>query len=243
MIMKFRLLVLLFSAFFILSLGNVTLASEKEKESKVTKFESRQLPNEVLYEKALKGELVNNEHTQVTVSEQKEEGTKTIKIHKVLSEEILPNGEKNTVNSSEYTILLAGYIESVKAPASTSVGLRIKMEYDAKQLGGFSTRKITRYVVTPLRFDSSFEMTYLEYRAITFGTGFTSTGATHTASENTGLKQVTDLTYSMPITGAPNFQKYSILSSDVISETSVLGKFEYRRGSGSILTHSFKLGW
>lgn len=241
--MKFRLFVLLFSAFFILSLGNVALASEKEKESKVTKFESLQLSNDVLYEKALKGELINNEHTHVTVTEQKEDGTKTIKIDKVLSKEVLPNGEESSVNLTESTILLAGVQEEVQAPASYSIGMRIRIDYDAKSLGGFSTRKITKYTLTPLQLDSTYDMTYYEHKAGTYGTGWTSSGTMHTASESTSLKQVTVIGYNSPNVNYPNFVKYTAISSDVVGGTAVMGKFNYRRGSGSIYTYSFNYGW
>jgi hypothetical protein len=243
MIMKFRLLVLLFSAFFILSLGNVTLASEKEKESKVTKFESRQLPNEVLYEKALKGELVNNEHTQVTVSEQKEEGTKTIKIHKVLSEEVLPNGEKNTVTSNEYTVLLAGYIVGVRTPPSGAVGLRIRMDYDEKVFSVYQTRKLTKYTITPLKLDSQFDITSFDYSVGTSGSGWTSTGAIHTANENTGRKYITTIVYNSGIIGYPNFQKYTAIGSDIIGGTTLEATVKYRRGTGTITSYHLTFGY
>ncbi|MGE7952718.1 hypothetical protein [Lysinibacillus xylanilyticus] len=106
--MKFRLLMFVFSAFFVLSVSKVALAYENEGSSTVIDYESSQLSNEELFQKALAGELVNNEHTQVyvtvtesdseqpqgllsTTEEDKVEITK-VEIHKVLSEEVFPNG-------------------------------------------------------------------------------------------------------------------------------------------------------
>lgn len=54
--MKFRLLMFVFSAFFVLSVNKVALANENEGSSTVIDYESSQLSNEELFQKALAGE-------------------------------------------------------------------------------------------------------------------------------------------------------------------------------------------
>lgn len=161
----------------------------------------------------------------------------------MLSEEVLPNGDVITEHTRETTILASGTLEETQAPPSYSAGIRIKMDYDSRQLGGFTTRKLTTLTLTLLQLDTAFDITYLEYRAGTFGTGWTSDGKMHVADETTGLKQVTTITYNSPIISQPNFVKYTPINSDVVAGTGVYGKFNYRRGNGTILTYNFNLGW
>ncbi|MGY3187040.1 hypothetical protein [Lysinibacillus sp. TE18511] len=257
--MKFRLLMFVFSAFFVLSVSKVALANENEGSSTVIDYESSQLSNEELFQKALAGELVNNEHTQVyvtvtesdseqpqgllsTTEEDKVEITK-VEIHKVLSEEAFPNGDVISKGESEVTLLAAGSLSEDKYPASSSVGVRIKLDYDGQSLGGFSTRKLTRYTVTPLRSDIAFSMTSLEYQAANFGTGWKADGTMYVASEYMPKQQITSIVYNSPMSHTTNFVKYTPINSDVIASSGVTGKFSYRRGSGSILTHQFDLSW
>lgn len=193
----------------------------------------------------MKGELVNNEHTKVTVTENKttEQITTTIDIEKVLSEEILPNGDVMTKNLREITILTAEAIEETKAPTSSSVGVKIRLDFDKQSLGGFNTRKLTKFTITPLRLDSSFSMTSLEYQARNFGTGWTSNGTMYVASESTALQTITTIVYNSPLAHTTNFVKYTPIGSDVIAGSGVVGKFSYRRGAGDILTYNFDYGW
>lgn len=226
--MKIRLITLFLSTFFILSLGNIALASEKTN-STVNNFETLQLSNDVLFKKALQGELINNKHTQVTVTENKREGSKTIDIEKILSEEVLPNGDLITKHTKESTLLIVGAIEHTRYPPSYSVGMRVRMDYDARKFEGLSTRKMTKYTLTPLQLDSQFQMTYYEHQGGNFGVGWMADGKHHSTVESTSLKKVTDINYNLPNSNTTNFVQYTPLDDVFWAVT--------------ILTYQFSSGW
>ena len=261
----FRLFTILLGAFFVLSLGSmVASAAEKEKIAtpnnekiaiaNTNSYEKLQLSNDILLQKALDGEIINNKHTKVTITDV-EEGIKEIVIDKVLSEEILTNGEINSKNSTEKTILIidpdlekgdvqaAGEYPDTQGPPGSTVGMKINLVYDAKSLGGFSTRKLTSYSLTPLQYDRQWQMTYFEYQAVNWGTGWNSSGTMIVNSESTKLVPVTTVSYNTQYKGTTGFTKYTAINSDVIASSAVTGEFNYRRGTGAISTFRFNHGW
>ncbi|WP_107951071.1 hypothetical protein [Lysinibacillus parviboronicapiens] len=258
-----KILVMLLSTIFILvigSLSNNALATEIAKKSFVKNFEMIQLSNDVILEKALKGELVNNEHTQVIVTDDIEQHVKKVLIDKILTEETLSNGDVITKNSSELSIFV---IDPEKAtneqtesaaitpldttdtqgPTGSTVAMKIILNYDSMNLGGYNTRKLTKYTVTPLQFDSQWHMTYFEHKAGNYGTGWKSDGTMYVATETTNLIPVTTIVYNSSNTVTTNFSKYTALNSDIIGGSKVLGEFKYRRGTGTISTYEFDFGW
>lgn len=254
---RIRLFTMLLGTFFVLSLGSIVAsASEKEKEAiaNTNNFEKVQLSNDVILQKALDGEIINNKHTKVTVTDV-EEGIKEIVIDKVLSEEILSNGEINSKNSSEKVIFItdptvetgdvqaAGTHPETLGPEGSTIAMKIVLVYDSKTLGGYNARKLTSFSLTPLQLDRQWQMTYFEYQAKNWGTGWNSSGKMIVNSEATTLVPVTTVVYDSLYKGTTGFEKYTPYGSDVFAATAVTGEFNYRRGSGEIKTHRFNHGW
>lgn len=233
-----RVMLLICSVFFIFSFSQSALAFEKVQSKS---FLEKQLPNDVLLEKALSGELVKNEHTQVTVNENEQEGTVTVEIDKKINEEILPHGEVVSQHEKEVTLFALGVINDTYAPDSYAVSMSVMLEYDRRQLGGYETKKITRYDLTPRVSSSQFTFVDFSTRANSYGTGWMANGQMHVTPEDTGTKYVSPVYTNTVYKYTPNFVKYvPPAGSDVVADTAVRVELKYRRNlNGAMYSYDF----
>ncbi|MFJ7185137.1 hypothetical protein [Lysinibacillus xylanilyticus] len=105
---------------------------------KVQKFSTFQISDDVLIERALKGDLVNNDYTTVEVKENSEDDTQTIEITKMVSITTLDDGQEVTEYSKSTTIYanVSGPTGSSKneTVGDANVSLRVELSYPVLSL-------------------------------------------------------------------------------------------------------------
>lgn len=256
--MKFKLLILFLSSLFIFSFNNTTLANSNKKLtpkiSSVTNFEKFQLSDDVLNEKALNGDLVNNQHTTVTVTEVPEENTKTVEIEKVLSEEILASGEVFTENSKTATTFVLTPLPDTDMsamapgnrtgnfrPASLAVNVKVTIYYNTMSKNGATLYKLSSFLITPKTTDSTFLLTKLTYEARSVGSGYLANGKAYTKTESSGLTTTTNVVNNGTYSRSLSFIKY--VDTVTAGSTGVTGTLSYKRNnSATIYNLQFSLG-
>lgn len=183
--MKRRILsLLLIGTLILISNTNTAFAEVKNSATKgvISKesYEDKLLDNKTLFDKAEKGELVNNELTQVDVSYQNNGETKVIRINKKLGKEKYSNGgtmENYTVSSLFVTNIPGSKVETGTSGSKT-VSVTVGMDYNKATFDGGTSYcyNVTKIYATPVLLDSTFTMTKLEQFIDGSGQGYTSDG-------------------------------------------------------------------
>lgn len=244
--MAIRLIKLAFGVLFCIILLNVGTVSANEKDEKVISHNqiNEFLPNEShIVERALQGDTIDTEYTKVNLIENKEEGTKTVEIDRVLSETEYQNGQVETENEKTSIILSSssGRVDETTYPSSSSASVRVVINYTKKTFKQNRTVKMTSFSVTPRSLDSQFSLTTLRYEAVASGSGFLSNGKSTSKTETTGRRTVSSPTsgtaYSRSIS---SWVKYV---DTVAGVTGVEGSLTYKRNlNGNTYSFNYNVG-
>ncbi len=182
--MKKKLVAVVMALFLIANIGGsafaVTDVSDQDQVVWQKDYQVIQLNDEAIVELALKGILINNEHTQVKLTEDSY-GNKVVQVHKKLDEKKLLNG----TTISDYTVFATGNISTTDYFGSYTGSLKVGFNYSTKD-DPFSTQtgyKVTSYFSTASISDTSFRLTELGQTVTQFGVGFTESGGAYANDE------------------------------------------------------------
>jgi hypothetical protein len=176
--MKFKMAYFLvaFSLFF--GVANPSFAKSMNESKKPTivhnkNYVTEQLDNETLYEMSMKGELVNNEHTQVVIIIDKESETKLVRITKLLNKTVYSDGQ----SIENYSVTITGNKEETYTSGSFTVGLTVGFDYEKSSFGTSTAYNATNFYSIPTLLDNRFRLSSLSQTINASGQGYTSTGS------------------------------------------------------------------
>lgn len=191
-------------------------------------YQAIQLENDVLYDKALNGELINNEHTQVRVYYENDGKDEFVEIKKLLLRTELSNGDIEEARSIE-TIgtRSTGQLQDEQYSPSTSVRLAIGAYYDLKMRDSFRYYKVTKFWCKATLADGSFRLKQLSGRCVAFGVNYNG----HAADNRSTLSAITNPSNGQKYYKTTGFTEY--VNNQGISYVVVRGEIKYGRGTGT----------
>lgn len=228
--MKAKKLYSLVMAIIIVFSSNVATvyANEKVENKKEIvfneNFTNKQLDNNTLFDMALKGDIVNNNNTQVSVSFQNNGKTKVVKVDKKLETTKFSNGEiiehgsvtalfiQSIIEDTNY-LTAAGFpgtkVETGR-DGSITVQNIVGFDYDKMSVdGGVSyCYKITRIFSTPSLLDSTFTITKLDQFCHLSGSGYTAAGVPTVMTESDKSFSVSNPTSNTQYSISTGYVKY-----------------------------------
>ncbi|MEL7569085.1 MAG: hypothetical protein AAGU14_00825 [Eubacteriaceae bacterium] len=197
-------------------------------------YKAVQLDNDTLFEMAMDGNLVNNNHTKVSVY--KNDGQeKVFEIKKLLSKKVYSDGTVEESNSDELIGTKSIHtMEKTGTDDMYTVRLKVGAQYDTKTLGTDTYVKIIKFWCTPTRLDSTFFLKSLSGVAVEKGVSYEG----QPLDIRSYLSTITNPVSGQQYNKTTNFTKYVQIDNGAFSYAQVLGTLKYGRGTS---TYTFNL--
>ncbi|MGE7114000.1 hypothetical protein [Lysinibacillus sp. NPDC047702] len=221
-----------------LGIDSASAKEQEQKEPKILKTEYFTefygMSDDVLIDKALKGENVDTPHKKVKIKENDEKNEISIEIDKALSETTFDDGtvvEDRMKSVSTFVSVEGPYPNSKTSEAltaSSSAKVLMSISYQSITVGTLTGYKLSSYSVTPILQDNAFTLTKFQYEARSNGSGYKLDGKSYNTLETTGVQTISNPVSGTPFSKTLSWVKYNIETGDGFG-SGVTGDLWYAR--------------